>query len=98
MHSDHDAFIRIILHKFVFQFTTAELPDFDATRADDSYVKMHTNAHTCIKMRRNAYKCAGLVDHTYIHKRRRVDSRLDSHGSMQHGPDGLRTGCDRVPM
>ena len=36
MHSDHDAFIRIILHKFVFQFTTAELPDFDATRARDA--------------------------------------------------------------
>ena len=46
-------------------------------------------------MHTNANKCAGLVDHTYIHKRRRVDSRLDSHGSMQHGPDGLRTGCDR---
>ena len=98
MHSDYDAFMCINVHKFVFQFTTAELPDFDATRADDSYVKMHTNAHKCRKMRRNAYKCAGLVDHTYIHKRRRVDSRLDSHGSMQHGPDGLRTGCDRVPM
>ena len=58
MHSDYDAFMCINVHKFVFQFTTAELPDFDATRADDSYVKMHTNAHMhknapeCIQMRR----------------------------------------------
>ena len=57
MHSDHDAFIRIILHKFVFQFTTAELPDFDATRADDSYVKMHTNAYKCTQMQENAPEC-----------------------------------------
>ena len=91
MHSDHDAFIRIILHKFVFQFTTAELPDL--------WMRENAqNALKCTKMHTNANKCAGLVDHTYIHKRRRVDSRLDSHGSMQHGPDGLRTGCDRVPM
>ena len=29
-------------------------------------------------MHTNANKCAGLVDHTYIHKRRRVDSRLEA--------------------
>ena len=52
---------------------------------------MHTNAH----------KCAGLVDHTYIHKRRRVDSRLDSHGSIhihtQETPSGPHIHTQETP-
>ena len=56
--------------------------------------------HDCFMMRVNAKKYPNmreyahrLVDHTNIHKRSRADSRLNSHGSMQHGQDGLRMGC-----
>jgi len=54
---------------------------------------MRVNAKKYPNMREYAHKCARLVDHTNIHKRSRADSRLNSHGSMQHGQDGLRMGC-----
>ena len=92
MHSDHDAFIRIILHKFVFQFTTAELPDLwmrENAQNALKCTKMHTNAHKCKQMRRTR----GPHIHT-----QETPSGLKARLTWKHGPDGLWTGCDRVPM
>ena len=56
---------------------------------------MRVNAKKYPNMREYAHKCARLVDHTNIHKRSRADSNVKAKltGSMQHGPDGLRTGA-----
>ena len=97
MHSNYDAFMCIKSYSTArFGCIARAIWMHDTCFMIDCM--MRENAYKYPKMRENAHECAGLVDHTYKHKRSRADSRLHSHGSMQHGPDGLRTGCERVPM
>ena len=103
MHSNYDAFMCINSYssprrRNIARFGCAMRGAMIAWYLFRDCFIMRKNAWKYLKMRKNAHKCAGLVDHTYIHKRSRADSMLNSHGSMQHGPDGLRTGCDHVPM
>ena len=93
MHSNYDAFMCINSYS---SSRKGSMPDLDAPRAarwawyllHDCFM-MRVNAKKYPNMREYAHR---LVDHTNIHKRSRADSRLNSHGSMQHGPDGLQTG------
>ena len=81
MHSNYDAFMCIKSYSTArFGCIARAIWMHDTCFMIDCM--MRKNAYKYPKMRENAHKCAGLVDHTYIHKRSRADSRLNLHGSM----------------
>ena len=79
MHSNYDAFMCIKSYSTArFGCIARAIWMHDTCFMIDCM--MRENAYKYPKMRENAHECAGLVDHTYIHKRSRADSRLNSHG------------------
>ena len=100
MHSDYDAFMCIKSYSTArFGCIARAIWMHDTCFMIDCI--MRENAYKYPNMRENAHECAGLVDHTYIHKRRRVDSRLDSHGSIakltSRRPRRSRSSCGFAP-